>query len=151
MPELPADLAAYLDAATPEQRAALLRLRKVILGVIPEATERRSYGIHAFVVGKPVVWIGHFKGHLSLFGAHLAADLARQGPAAGFKVVGSTIQFQPSKDLPATLVRDIVKARLAQVGPAKTNKSAKKPARATAKKAKATASRKAASKSARKS
>ena len=108
----PPDVAAYLDAVEPDKRAALLRLRRTILASAPGATERLSYAMPSFFHDGGLVSMAAFKGHCSLFAGHTGARIASGHP--GVEVVNSTIRFAPKEGLPPALVREIVRARLAE-------------------------------------
>jgi uncharacterized protein YdhG (YjbR/CyaY superfamily) len=103
----------YLAAVPPDKRAALRRLRKDILAVIPDAEECISYQMPAFRhEGKVLVWFGVGANHCAFYpGAvvqqHLD-DLERYETSKG------TIRFRPDDPLPAALVRKLIKARIAQ-------------------------------------
>ena len=55
-----------------------------------------------------------FKGHCSLFPMSLAVIAAFEGELMRFDVSKGTIRFPLDKPLPATLIRKIVKARIAE-------------------------------------
>jgi uncharacterized protein YdhG (YjbR/CyaY superfamily) len=55
-----------LDGLEEPKRTTLARLRQTILGLLPEADQRISYGVPAFKVGgKTIVGFAAFKNHLS--------------------------------------------------------------------------------------
>ena len=105
---------AYLAALAPEKRAALDRLRKTIRAAVPRAEECICYGIPAFRLdGKFLVGLASAKDHCSFYpGAVLTSlgeDLKEYDTSKG------TIRFQPHTPLPSTLVRRLVKARIARI------------------------------------
>ena len=104
----------YLASLSSENRAALNKLRKNIRSAAPRAEECISYQMPAFRFdGRMLVWYGAWEKHCALYpGTSIAPfkkDLGRFD--TGNK---GTIRFQPDDPLPATLVRRIVKARIAQ-------------------------------------
>jgi uncharacterized protein YdhG (YjbR/CyaY superfamily) len=105
----------YLAALAPKQRAALERLRVAIQAAAPEAEECISYGLAAFRLdGKPLVALGATANHCAFYlmsGATVAqhADLL-----VGYDTSKGTIRFAPDRPLPATLVRKLVRARIAE-------------------------------------
>jgi uncharacterized protein YdhG (YjbR/CyaY superfamily) len=108
----------YLATVTDEKRAALAKLRKTIRSIIPKATECISYGMPAFrVAGKGKVVAGFIatKNGCSYFPfsgttlGTLAKDLKAYGQTK------SALHFDPKKGLPATLVRKLIKARIAEL------------------------------------
>jgi uncharacterized protein YdhG (YjbR/CyaY superfamily) len=103
----------YLAALPSDQRAALEKLRKTIRAAAPGVEECISYQIPGFRYrGKMLVWFGATANHCSFHpGATVQAfkaDLAKYDTSTG------TIRFQPDHPLPVTLVRKLVKARIAQ-------------------------------------
>ena len=90
------------------------KLRTTIRSVVPpEATEALSYGIPAFLYKGPLVGYGAFKDHCSLFPMSGAIVEQFQDELKKYKTSKGTIQFSLTKPLPATLLKKIVKARIA--------------------------------------
>ena len=104
----------YLGRLTSEQRAALEKLRRAIRSAAPRAEECISYQIPAFRLdGRMLVWFHAASKHLSFFpGAapikQYEAELARYETSKG------TVRFSADEPLPATLVKKLVKARIAE-------------------------------------
>ena len=109
-----ASVADYLKAVPPAQRAALQKVRKTIKAAAPEAAELISYGIPAYKHHGMLVYIAAFKNHCSLFGVGAALMKTHQKALAPYKMSKGTIQFTVDKPLPTALVRQLVKARVAQ-------------------------------------
>ena len=109
-----ASVAAYLRTVPPASRAALQGLRKTIKAVVPEATEGISYGIPTLTHGRWRVHFAAFKDHCSLFGIGTAVMNAHKRQLAPYATSKGTIRFTADKPLSATLVRKLVKARVAQ-------------------------------------
>jgi len=122
----PTNVEEYLSWQDDRQRAALERLREVIRSAAPQATEGISYSMAAFKVGgKGLVCYAAFNDHYSLFpmsGQVVIDHAAELGPRATGK---GTIRFSYDEKLPVTLVKKIVKARLAELDAkrAKTSRS----------------------------
>jgi uncharacterized protein YdhG (YjbR/CyaY superfamily) len=107
---------AYLAAVQEDQRAALERLRATIRAAAPEATEAMSYGMPAFKHrGRPLVGYAAFKQHCSFFPMSSTTISRFEEELAGFETSKGTIRFTLDRQLPKTLVRRIVKARLAEM------------------------------------
>jgi uncharacterized protein YdhG (YjbR/CyaY superfamily) len=106
----------YLAALSDDKRAALERVRKTIRQTVPKAEECISYGIPAFRLdGKGLIWFGAGANHCALYGVHETLP----GEFKDYDASGKgTLRFQPAKPLPATLVRKLVKARMAKVAAA---------------------------------
>ena len=107
---------AYLAAVPEPARSTLSKVRATILSVLPkEATEVISHRIPAFRYKKIVVWYAAFSDHCSLFPT--ASVITKfQNDLKGYTIAKGTIQFPVDKPLPATLLKRIVKARLAEMG-----------------------------------
>lgn len=119
----------YLRALPEDQRRALERLRAQIKAAAPSAQEYIGYGLAGFKLnGRPLIYIGAAKNHCAIYGAR--ADDALADKLKGYKQSKGTIQFTPDKPIPAALVKQIVKARIAaletRTGATKTKAPAKK-------------------------
>lgn len=133
----PTNTSEYLKALPTDQCTALETLRKQILAAALGAEEHFGYGLPAFKYnGHPLVYMGAAKNHCALYGSVPAGFKER---LKEFKVSKGTIQFTPEKPLPAALVKDIVKAKCAEIEvrwPVKKEKDVKQgkqvPARTTA-------------------
>lgn len=102
----------YLAALSNDKRAALERLRKIIRAAAPRAEERISYQLPAFRLdGKWLLWLGAAANHCAIYGV----VGAEKDDLKDYDISGKgTIRFQPANPLPATLVRKLVKARIAK-------------------------------------
>ena len=109
-------VAQYLAAIRDdEKRAALEKLRKTIHAAAPRAEEVISYGIPTIKVdGRGVVAFGAWAKHLALYPMSYAVIRANAKELARFEVAKGTIRFTSERPLPTTLVRKIVKARIAE-------------------------------------
>ncbi|SRR6266581_6748316 len=111
----------YLSALPEEVRAALEKLRKIIKAAAPDTTEVISYRIPVFKLhGHPLVGFGAANKHCSFFtmSSSMIPKLARMRARElkGHDVSGATTHFTPDKPLPAALVTEIVKERIAENG-----------------------------------
>ena len=125
MPRKPATIDAYLATVTADQRAALQRLRKTIRAIVPRAEECISYGMPAFRVDGEVVagFLATARGcsYFPFSGstlATLAADLGGRGQTK------SALHFQPERPLPVTLVRKLLRARIAETRSGRARRTA---------------------------
>ena len=102
----------YLAALSDDKRAALEGLRRIIRAAVPRAEECISYQLPAFRLdGKCIVWFGAAANHCAIYGV---AE-TRKGELEDYDTSGKgTIRFQPDNPLPATVVRRLVKARIAK-------------------------------------
>jgi uncharacterized protein YdhG (YjbR/CyaY superfamily) len=103
----------YLAPLSNEKRATLERLRRAIQSAAPKAEECISYQIPAFRLdGKMLVAFGAARNHCSFYpGAHPVQ--VHQKELKAYDTSKGTIRFQADSPLPATLVRKLVKARIA--------------------------------------
>jgi uncharacterized protein YdhG (YjbR/CyaY superfamily) len=105
----------YLDNVTPAQRAEFERVRGIVKQLTPDAGEKISYGIPTFTYnGTYLLYFGAFKNHMSLFpGAALSESV--KAKLSNFKVAKGTIQYTEDYLIPGPLIKEIVRARLAQI------------------------------------
>lgn len=106
---------AYLAALPADQRKALEKLRRDVLAAAPDAEECITYGMPGFRLGKPLVAYAAAAGHCSLYPMSGAIVAAHAKLLAGYDTSKGTIRFPASKPLPASLVRTIVRARMAEI------------------------------------
>lgn len=116
-PKKPQAIDAYLATVAPDRRTALEKLRKTIRSILPEAEECISYSMPAFRYEGQVVagFLATRKGcsYFPFSGTTLAtvADAVR-----AYGQTKSALHFDPKKGLPATLVRKLLRARIAESG-----------------------------------
>ena len=104
----------YLAGVPEPARSTLNKIRAAIKSAAPaEATEAISYGMPAFKYKGPLIWFAAFSDHCSLFPTASVIE-AFKNELKGFSTSKGTIHFTTDKPLPATLVKKLVKARLAQ-------------------------------------
>ncbi len=103
----------YLAPLAADKKAALQKLRRTIRAVVPKAEETISYQIPAFRLnGKVIAWFGAAAKHCSFFPGVSWKGFEEELKA--YDTNKGTIRFQPDRPLPATLVRKLVKARIAR-------------------------------------
>jgi uncharacterized protein YdhG (YjbR/CyaY superfamily) len=107
----------YLASVPKDARAALSRLRADIKAAAPGATEGISYRVPVFKLnGKPLVGFGAATAHCTFYVMSTSdAMRARLAELKTYKLGGGSIQFPASRPLPATLVTELVRARIAEV------------------------------------
>lgn len=104
----------YLAGVGDDQRAALDKLRKTIRSAAPDAEECISYGLAAFRQNGPLVGFGAGANHCAFYLMSGSTVDAHAEALKGYDTSKGTIRFQADKPLPVTLVRKLVKARLAE-------------------------------------
>jgi uncharacterized protein YdhG (YjbR/CyaY superfamily) len=105
---------AYLAALPQEVRVTLQKLRKTIKAAAPKAEETISYQMPCFKYFGPLVFFAAFKNHCSFFPGSKAILSTFKDELKSYRTSAGTIQFSVEKPLPTTLVRRIIKARLAE-------------------------------------
>jgi uncharacterized protein YdhG (YjbR/CyaY superfamily) len=110
----PANVDEYLASLSADKRAALQRLRRAIRSAAPNAEECIAYNLPTYRLdGKMLLSFGAAANHCALYaGAHPIKAL--ESELKGFETSKGTIRFQPDRPLSDTLVRKIVKTRLAE-------------------------------------
>jgi len=103
----------YLAALSDDQRAALGKLRRSIRAAAPAAEECISYQLPAFRLGgKLLVAFGAWANHCAFYPGAVVEALKNE--LGDYDTSKGTIRFLPDHPLPATLVRKLVKARMAK-------------------------------------
>ena len=106
----------YLAGLSPGDKAALERVRAVVLGAAPEAEEGRSYGMPAFIyAGRPLLGLRAAKKHLSIFPFSPAAIDAVRDRLGDFDVAKGTIRFSADTPVPDDVLTDLVRARKQEI------------------------------------
>jgi uncharacterized protein YdhG (YjbR/CyaY superfamily) len=109
------DIEKYLSKLSTEQRVALEKLRKSIKAAAPKAEECICYQMPSFRLGgKYLVSFAAWKKHCAFYPGSLALKVNWEA-VKSYDVDKGTIRFLPENLLPATLVRKLVKTRIAQV------------------------------------
>jgi uncharacterized protein YdhG (YjbR/CyaY superfamily) len=104
----------YLADVSKEKRAALERLRRAIRSAAPKAKECISYRVPAFRLdGRMLVAFGAAANHCAFYPGAYPLEVHRRELKA-YDTSRGTIRFQPDSPLHATLVRKLVKIRIAE-------------------------------------
>jgi uncharacterized protein YdhG (YjbR/CyaY superfamily) len=106
---------AYLAKVPEPARTTLEKLRATIRSVVPaETTEGISYGMPAFRYKGGLVAYAAFKKHCSFFPMQASLIGEMKDELKGYLTSKGTLQFPHDKPLPPTLVKKMVKARIAE-------------------------------------
>ena len=107
----------YLAPLSDEKRAALEKLRKAIKAAAPEAEECISYQIPGFRLdGRLLVSFGAAANHCAFYPGKFPVE-DNKDELKAYDTSKGTIRFQAERPLAATLVRKLVKTRIAERGP----------------------------------
>jgi uncharacterized protein YdhG (YjbR/CyaY superfamily) len=113
---IPKNFSEYLATVPAPARGNLVKMHSVIRSTMPrDAIETISYRIPAFKNKTGVlVWFAGFSDHCSLFPTASVIGMFKH-ELRDFSTSKGTIHFPIDKPLPTALIREIVKARLAQI------------------------------------
>jgi uncharacterized protein YdhG (YjbR/CyaY superfamily) len=108
----------YLASVPNDVRIALEKVRRSIRTAIPRVEERIAYRIPVFRLDRDLVGFSAQrdprKRLCSFYTMSPALAEKMKEDLQGYKVSGATVHFSPDRPLPASLVRKIVRARLAE-------------------------------------
>lgn len=114
----------YLAALPDEVRATLEKIRKAIKAAAPKATEGISYQMPMYKHQGMLIGFAAFKNHCSIFPGP-GAIARHKDELKGYETSKGTVRFPIGKPLSATLIRKLVKERIAE-NEAKMKQKAKK-------------------------
>ncbi len=104
----PKDFDEYARRFPAGVQRVLATMRATIAAAAPGATERISYGMPAFAVGKRVVSFGAFTNHIGFYpGAKAIAAFDRELNA--YERAKGSVQFPLDEPLPTDLVKRVVR------------------------------------------
>ena len=104
----------YLAALSDDKRTALEQLRRTIKAAAPKAQECISYQLAAFRQDGMLVAYGATGNHCAFYLMSGSTLDGLQSELKNYDTSKGTIRFQADKPLPVTLVRKLVKARVAE-------------------------------------
>jgi len=112
----PTSVEEYLAAIPEGSRVALEGLRAIIRAAVPDATEAISWQMPSFKYrGRALVGYAAFKDHCSFFPMSKAVMVTFADELKAYGTSKGTIRFDPERPLPTTLVKKLVRARVAEV------------------------------------
>jgi uncharacterized protein YdhG (YjbR/CyaY superfamily) len=106
----------YFGTLDAETRAALERIRTLVLEIVPQTYQGSSYGMAALKhKDKGLLGFAAAKRHLSVFPFSSRVVDEVRDRLAGFDLSKGTIRFTVEKPLPDEVVPDVVILRLAEI------------------------------------
>jgi uncharacterized protein YdhG (YjbR/CyaY superfamily) len=109
------DADAYLAKLSADKRATLAKVRQAVRAAAPDAEEGMSYGMPAFIQGEPIAGYAASANHCSYFPMSGAITAQFADQLTRYEVSKGGFRFAIGKPPPATLIRKLVKARLAEI------------------------------------
>lgn len=107
----PKDVDSYIAAAPPAARKMLKRMRSAVKSAAPKAEEKLSYGMPYYGYKGRLVYFAAFKNHIGFYAwGPVMKTYAKE--IEKYRAAKSTLQFPIGTEIPATLVRKLVKARV---------------------------------------
>lgn len=106
----------YIGLQPPPVQVKLQAIRGLLRSLAPAATEKISYGIPTFALGKNVFHFAAFKSHIGLYPGS-AAIVAFAADLAGYKTSKGTIQIPLDQDVPFDLIGELLKFNLRTLVP----------------------------------
>jgi uncharacterized protein YdhG (YjbR/CyaY superfamily) len=112
---IPKTVDEYLAAVPEPALSTLKKIRAVIRTAAPaETTEIISYGIPMYKYNGMLMGFAAYPKHCSLFLSTPSLVKLFKDELSRYEILRGTIRFPTDKPLPASLVKKIVKARVAQ-------------------------------------
>jgi 3-methyladenine DNA glycosylase AlkD/uncharacterized protein YdhG (YjbR/CyaY superfamily) len=124
------DADAYLAKLSADKRATLEKVRKAIRTAAPDAEEGLSYGMPAFIQGKPIAGYAASARHCAYYPMSGAVIAALKTDLRGYDTSKGAIRFPVGKPPPVTLIRKLVAARLKEIDATEPKRTRAKPAQA---------------------
>ena len=108
----------YLDGLDEPKRSTLVRLRRDILAIVPDAAQCISYALPAFkVAGKTIAGFAAFKNHLSYLPHSGSVFPQLSEELTGYVRSSGALRFPVDQPLPPELVEKLIAVRLRQAFP----------------------------------
>lgn len=105
----------YIDQAPDEVKGILKKIRIAIRDVAPDADEKISYGMPAFLIeGKPLVYFAVYKNHIGFYATPTGHE-AFEKELSKYKQGKGSVQFPLNESIPFSLITKITKFRLKEV------------------------------------
>lgn len=104
----------YISRYSGEAKARMIKLRSLILGSNPGITEKISWDMPTFSLGKTLVFFAGAKNHLGFYPTPSGIE-AFGSRLSEYKTSKGGVQFPYNKPMPCDLIREIVMFRIAEV------------------------------------
>lgn len=109
----PKNIDEYIAAFPPKVQAILKRVRSTIRSAAPDAQEKISYRMPAFMQGGVLAYFAAFKEHIGLF-PPVKGDARLEKAASPYAGPKGNLKFPLDRPIPYSLIERIVKFRVKQ-------------------------------------
>src|ERR1700761_5266573 len=109
----PVSIEAYVERQPPQTQAIFREVQATIRRAAPEATERLSYNMPPFFMGRVLAHVGAFKDHIGLFPPVRNPEL--QEKIAPYRGEKGNLRFPLDQPMPYDLIAEIVTRRAAAI------------------------------------
>lgn len=102
----------YINAFPEDVRVLLEKIRAIIKGKAPEATESMAYGMPAYKTnGKPLVYFAGYERHIGFYATPTGHSEFKK-ELSGYRQGKGSVQFPLDKPVPFDLIGRIVEFRV---------------------------------------
>lgn len=109
----PVDIDAYIAEAPPDVRPVLTEIRRVVRAAAPDAEERISYRMPAFMLHGVLLYFAAFKNHIGIY-PPVSGDARLEAALAPFLGPKRNLKFPLDRPIPYPLIGKIVRLRVKQ-------------------------------------
>lgn len=113
---MPPEFKSYFDQFPKQSQQRLTEVYEICKYLLPEATEKMSYGMPCFSLKQNVVYFAAFKNHIGFYPTASGVK-AFEKDLVGLKYSKGAIQFPLEKPIPKELIRKIILFRLEEINP----------------------------------
>jgi uncharacterized protein YdhG (YjbR/CyaY superfamily) len=104
----------YISGFPEETQELLEKMRTAIKETAPQAEEVISYMMPGYKLNGALVWFAGFKNHIGFYPRGSSAIKAFEKELAKYKTSKGAIQFPKDRPLPMSLIKKMVKYRVAE-------------------------------------
>ena len=105
------DVDEYIASAHEDVQGKLRELRSIIKSVAPETQEKISYGMPYYEYRGRLVYFAYFKNHIGIYIPTPVIE-EHQDELKDYETAKATVRFPLDKNLPASLIKKLIKARV---------------------------------------
>lgn len=102
------DVKIYIDKQKSPQKDIIKKIRKTILDIAPQAEERMSYGVPAFILRDGPILYAAFKAHVGIYPEPNIVEAFKK-ELSSYETSKGAIKFPLDQTIPYNLIKKIVK------------------------------------------